>query len=236
MLFDVREKGPGAMADVMVTKEELVARHVRRLVVSGQMTAGTRIRQQQLADELGVSPTPVREALRSLVSEGWLVSVPHIGVSVAGVKSEGLDEIFTVRQMLEGYLAEEAARRMTDDVLDQLRRLNRQFDKAFRRKKFIEARRINYEFHLLIWETACCPVTLGIVNGLWAKFPWNTLGSVAGRGERTVHEHDDLVAALAERDAARAGKAILVHMQSGRADLELALSPDVPLRKQPFPL
>lgn len=207
----------------MITKEELVARHVRQLIVSGQLKPGARLRQQQLADELGVSPTPVREALRSLISEGWLVAVPHIGVSVAEVNYEGLDEIFTVRQMLEGYLAEGAARRMTDDVLVTLRKLNQEFEDASNRQEFIEARRANYEFHLLVWETAGAPVTLGIINRLWAKFPWNSLGAVPGRGERTVHEHQDLIEALAARDPERSAKALIAHIQSGRTDLERSM-------------
>jgi len=211
------------MADIMITKEELVSRHVRQLIVSGQLKPGTRIRQQQLADELGVSPTPVREALRSLVSEGWLIAIAHVGVSVAEVNYEGLEEIFSVRQMLEGYLAEEAARHMTPEILARLRKLNQEFERASKKRKFIEARRANYELHLLIWETAGCPVTLGIVNRLWAKFPWNTLGAVPGRGERTVDEHGDLIDALADEDPARAAKALIAHIQSGRADLERAL-------------
>lgn len=223
------------MLDVVLTKEELVARHVRRLIVSGQLVAGTRIRQQQLADDLGVSPTPVREALRSLVSEGWLVAVPHVGMSVAGVNFEGLDEIYTIRRMLESFLAEEAARRMTDDILAHLVALNAQFEKARKREKYIDGRRINYEFHLLIWETAHCPATLQIVNGLWAKFPWNSLGTVPGRGERTVHEHDELVAALADRDPGRAGKAVLAHIHSGRRDFESTLSAEVRNGDRPIP-
>ena len=203
----------------MVTKEEYVARHVRRLIVSGQLTSGSRLRQQQLADELGVSPTPVREALRSLVSEGWLTAVPHVGVSVSSVNFDGLDEIYHIRTMLESYLAEEAARRVTDDVVQRLRDLNEQFDLASNRGEFIDARRLNYEFHLIVWETAERPVTLRLVNELWAKFPWDTLGRVKGRGERTVSEHSELLDALARNDWKHAGKALAAHINSGRADL-----------------
>jgi DNA-binding GntR family transcriptional regulator len=208
------------VADRFLTKEELVARHLREQIVSGRLKPGSRIRQQRLASELGFSQTPVREAVRSLVSEGWLVSLPHVGASVAETNFEGLDEIYSVRIMLEGYLAAEAAKRMTGDVLDQLTRLNLEFSRVANGADYQLGRAINYQLHQLIWETAQCRITLGFVNSLWAKFPWDSLGAVPGRGNRTVHEHDDIIAALAAKDSDRARGAAAAHIASGRNDMQ----------------
>ncbi len=72
-----------ATSDEVLTKEELVTRRLREMVISGELRPGARLRQIQLAAEFGISPTPVREALRRLVSEGYLQSVPHAGVSTS---------------------------------------------------------------------------------------------------------------------------------------------------------
>ena len=197
------------------------------MIVSGELPAGTRLRQQQLADQLGVSPTPVREAMRSLTSEGWLRSIPHVGVSVAEINFDGLDEIYRLRTMAEGYLAEEAAKHATPAVIDQLRALNGEFGNAYLQGRIIDARRLNYEFHLLVWEAAKLPVTLRVVNELWAKFPLHGLGQVEGRGERTIREHDVLIEALAHNDPKYAGEALTSHIGSGRHDwFVLASVPD----------
>lgn len=210
--------------DVLLTKEEFVARYLRTRIVSGELPPGARIRQQQLADQLGVSATPVREALRSLTSEGWIRTVPHVGVSVAETNFAGLDEIYRLRTMVEGYLAEEAAKHVTPAVIDQLRALNEEFSEAYIQGNIIVARRLNYEFHLLVWEAAELPVTLKVANEFWAKFPLHGLGQVEGRGERTIREHAELIEALDRHDPKCAGEALTAHIGSGRNDWLLLAS------------
>lgn len=201
-----------------VTKKEYVALRLREMIVSGQMPPGTRIRQLRLAVQLGISATPVREAIRQLETEGYLQSRPHVGASVREINREGLEEIYHVRSMLEGWLAREAATRMTDADLAELRALCDQFSLDTRRGDHVAARRANYRLHRLVWERAEQPTTLEIVNTLWAKFPWDTLNYVPGRPERTVREHEDLFAALRARDPDKAEAALREHIASGRRD------------------
>ena len=201
-----------------VTKKEYVALRLREMIVSGQMAPGTRVRQLQLAADLGISATPVREAIRQLETEGYLQSRPHVGASVRQINREGLEEIYHVRSMLEGWLAREAATRMTDADLGELRALCDEFNADTRRGDHVAARRANYRLHRLVWERAEQSATLEIVNALWAKFPWDTLNYVPGRDERTVREHEALVAALQARDPGGAEAALRAHIASGRHD------------------
>ena len=209
---------PTNLPPQFITKKELVAGRVREMIVSGEFKAGARIRQQELADMLGVSPTPVREAIRQLETEGYLQSVPHVGVHVAEINRKGLEEIYQVRMLIEGWLARRAADVVTDDALEQLRILTTEFETATDENNFIAARRANYGLHRLIWELADAPVALEIVNSLWAKFPWDLLDYVPGRDERSVYEHRDLVAALEAKDPDQAEASIQAHIRSGRAD------------------
>lgn len=201
-----------------VTKKEYVALRLREMIVSGQMPPGTRIRQLQLAAELGISATPVREAIRQLETEGYLQSRPHAGASVREVNREGLEEIYHVRSMLEGWLAREAATRITPVDLADLRALCDEFKSDTQRGDHVAARRANYRLHRLVWERAEQSATLEIVNSLWAKFPWDTLNYVPGRDERTVREHEELFAALQARDPDVAESALRAHIASGRHD------------------
>src|SRR5512135_2863334 len=88
---------------------------LRARITSGEYAAGDRLREEELAGTLGVSRTPVREALRRLGMEGFVVLVPHRGAHVVSWSRGGLEEIFGLRTVLEGYAARLAARRATDE-------------------------------------------------------------------------------------------------------------------------
>ena len=154
-----------------LTKSEYVARRLREMIISGELAPDTKVRQQHLAEAFNVSPTPVREAIRQLEAEGYVQSVPHMSPRVANFDWRNLDEVYELRGLLEGMLASEAARHMTPATLDRLRELNADFKDAVERGDSVQARRMNYRFHHLVWETARQPVTLGLVESLWAKFP-----------------------------------------------------------------
>ena len=205
-------------AVMLITKEEFVTRRLREMVISGELSVGTRLRQEQLAADFGISPTPVREALRRLVSEGYLASEPHVGVSVARPAAEWTLEVFEIRQSLEGKLAAAASQNMTTQSVALLRQLNAKFRAATLKLDFVAARLLNYRFHQLIWEAANLPVTVNIVNSLWAKFPLNNLGNVAGRGEQSVDEHEELIQCIENRNERNATRAAFVHIGGGRQD------------------
>jgi DNA-binding GntR family transcriptional regulator len=204
------------------TKEELVARYIRDAIVAGRLGPGDRIRQQALAQELGMSPTPVREALRVLVTEGWLALIPHVGVSVAEHSSDGIEEAYRIREMLESQLAAEAACRITPAQMRQIRDLNTVFEQAFKANDAAAMREANFQFHRMIWAAANWPITDGILNALWARVPWAAMTGIRGRDSRTIKEHKKIIAALASGDPERAREVVRAHVLSGRADWEAA--------------
>jgi DNA-binding GntR family transcriptional regulator len=204
----------------VITKEEYVTQRLREMVIAGILPQGERLRQQQIATEFGVSATPVREALRRLVSEGYLTSSPHAGVSVARPDIHHAEEIYEIRGRLEGYLAGLATPRMTRERIAGLRQLNEQFRQAYEKRDFVEARLFNYRLHHVIWEAAERPVTLKIVEGLWGKFPFSPFAilGVPGRPNRTYEEHERLIQALESGDGEAAERSIVEHITSGRHD------------------
>lgn len=210
------------LAHPIQTKEEFVARYIRDAIVAGRLEPGERIRQQALAKELGMSPTPVREALRVLVTEGWLALIPHVGVSVAEHSSDGIDEAYRIREMLESQLAAEAATRITPAQMRQIRDLNSVFERAFKENDAAAMREANFQFHRMIWTAANWPITNGILNALWARVPWASMTGIRGRDSRTIKEHKKIVAALASGDPERAREVVRAHVRSGRADWEAA--------------
>jgi DNA-binding GntR family transcriptional regulator len=203
----------------VITKKQYAAEWLREMIVSGDLEPGRRVRQQEVADRLGISATPVREAILQLETEGYLESVAHVGVKVAELAQDRHDEVMELRTLLEGLLASTAAQRITDAQIVKLDRLHVAFTRAVKRADAREARRLNYQLHGFIWETADRAVTRQIVQGLWARVPWHSLDDVAGRGRQSVVEHAELVEALRNRDPDGARRATERHIASSHAYL-----------------
>ncbi len=198
------------------TKKEYAAQFLRELVISGELRSGARVMQQKIAEELGISVTPVREAIRQLETEGYLESTAHVGARVSQMHREGLDEVYHLRKQLEGDLAAEAARRATGEHLDEVRRLLELFNVAVQKGDRIAARGANYRFHLATWELAERPVTLELVESLWAKFPWDSLDDMKNRGLIAIKEHEEQLEALEARDPEASRKAQHDHISVSR--------------------
>jgi DNA-binding GntR family transcriptional regulator len=203
----------------VITKKQYAAEWLREMIVSGDLEPGRRVRQQEVADHLGISATPVREAILQLETEGYLVSTAHVGVRVAALADDHRDEVMELRKLLEGLLALSAAQRITDAQIVQLNQLHISFEEAVSRGDAREARRINYQVHRFVWDTAGRDVTRQIVQGLWARVPWRSLDDVDVRGRQSVLEHAHLVAALSNRDPEAARRATELHIASSHAYL-----------------
>ena len=101
---------------------ELVFESLREAIIQGKLGPGERLMEIQLAEEMGVSRTPVREAIRKLELEGLVVMIPRKGAYVAGLSLKDIADVFEIRRALEGLAAELASERATDEELEQMER------------------------------------------------------------------------------------------------------------------
>jgi DNA-binding GntR family transcriptional regulator len=102
------------------TREEFVAHRLREAILVGQLKPGDRLDQNEIAELLGVSRSPVREALRTLAAEGLVDVFPHRGAAVAELSVDELEEIFLIRRTLEGMAARLSALSMDDNEIAEL--------------------------------------------------------------------------------------------------------------------
>jgi len=126
-------------------------RAVRDHVLAGELKPGTQLVEGQLAEQLGVSRAPVREALLKLESEGLVESVPNKGTFVADISEEDLWEIYTVRAALEGVAMRLAAREMDGDQLGALAQIVERMEQAARDGDAERVSKIDLEFHEAVW-------------------------------------------------------------------------------------
>jgi DNA-binding GntR family transcriptional regulator len=189
------------------SKSDLVADALRRMIESGDLEPGSHLRQRDVADMLGVSPTPVREAFRRLEGEGFIVTEPHRASVVVRSEDSRLYENALIRAALESLGASLAAQHVTPEAIRELEQLNQQLAASPDTETAQTANRL---FHFRIYELTGSPVLLSQLNLLW-----RTLGSgphVDRPVDESVRQHEEIIAALRAKDGEKAAAATSHHI------------------------
>ena len=213
------------------TKEEYVADYVREGILSGEIARGARLKQAELAEELGLSITPVREALKLLVAEGYILGATHRGAIVAPFDLAAADEVVDLRALLEARLTIRAMRKMTLGEMQQLQLLAQEYERAAEAADLRAALAVNYRFHRFMFSLAREPMNLRFVQVLWTKYPFDFLNRLPGRIRRAVEEHARILDAVVSRNEDAAAIAIRNHIQTGWQELKAAMAADPALVK-----
>ena len=203
------------------TKEEFVAEHLREGILAGRYPRGIRLKQVDIAQDLDLSITPVREAFRILEAEGYILSEKHRGVIVAPFDASATHEITGLRVLLETHLALAAMDHMRTADLAALGDLQREFELASGRMDREAVRAINYRFHRQLYAIARLPQALHFVQVLWAKYPFDLINRIDGRPGRAAAEHLRLLKAIKARDRAAVATMLRRHIDTGWQELQV---------------
>ena len=194
---------------------EAVAAYVRNRVFDGTYAAGEYVRLDQLAAELGVSVTPVREALLELRAEGLLAQQPHRGFVVLPVTGRDIADVSDVQAHIGGELAARAAKNITDDQVHELESIQSQLEAAYASDDHERAVRLNHDFHRAINVAADSPKLAQLMFQITRYAPESVFPVVAGWPKKSMKDHRRVVAALAKRDAEQARAAMAEHLSAG---------------------
>jgi len=224
-------KTPSAIAQIgrleRATLGDRVHTELRELLMSGELAPGQRMSLRSVAETLGVSMMPVREAVSRLVADQSLEVLPNRAVRVPLMTRARFRELTTVRLAVEGFAAEQAARNHAEADLAVMR----QFEEAF----LAEARspdphaeravRANKELHFAVYRATGLPTLVGIIEGLWLKigpvlnFDLKASPERLRTGGATEH-HRRLVAAMHAGDGAAARKALIADIEGAASFIE----------------
>jgi DNA-binding GntR family transcriptional regulator len=213
-----------------VTRTDAVAAELRRLIQSGELAPGTRLRQTEIADRFGVSTTPVREAFASLAREGLVRQDAHRGVVVFEPSQSELEENYEIRCALEGLATELAASRLDADDLAHLGALVDQM----RRAGDEDVPALNHAFHTRIYAATGRPRLTEMIQSLRevaASYLAMTVRTTDPRYRTEVQdEHDLIVAALRAGDGKRAGRLMRAHLRHNQRQLAALIERERPGR------
>ncbi|MEW2354136.1 GntR family transcriptional regulator [Spirillospora sp. NPDC029432] len=195
---------------------------VRQMILSGEAGAGSRLGEAELAETLGLSRTPVREALQRLGADGLVEVLPHRGARVARWTRQDLAEIFELRALLEPYAAARAARLGQDaTVLDDLRERCAAMERAAAEGDLDLVARLNGRFHAAVIEASGNGRLPGMLTSVMhAPLILGTFHRYdAGAMARSMNHHRELVAAIAAGDPAWAESVMRAHIRAAAAHL-----------------
>ncbi|MCK5751373.1 MAG: GntR family transcriptional regulator [Mycobacterium sp.] len=200
---------------------ERVAHRLREEIIKGWRAPGTALGEAEVAAELGVSRNPVREAVRVLEAEGFLVSRPGRGVVVARLDEDEARSILEVRANLETLIARSAAQRRTDAHLAQLHRVMDQAETAMAQGRLDDLAALNTEYHDLLAQASGNQVARRIIADLMKKVAWMYSVDIANRAASSWHEHADLLNAIEAADVEGADQLMSVHIANATKDFSL---------------
>lgn len=195
---------------------ELVCEHIRQAIVDGTFSPGERLMEIQLAEDMGVSRTPVREAIRKLELEGFVVMIPRRGTYVANISIKDINDVYEIRTSLDALAAGLAAERIEPEELEEMQRLLVEIGKAIEAGKLQDIIALDTEFHDVLYKASRNERLRNIISnlreqitgirGISMKYP--------GRLLDTMEEHRVLVECIAARDPEKAQAAARIHLEN----------------------
>ncbi|WP_279480420.1 GntR family transcriptional regulator [Aureimonas sp. SK2] len=206
---------------------DLVVERLRSLIVTEELEAGTRLRERQLAERLGVSRTPLRDALKVLAAEGLVRIEPKRGAMVRHPSPAEIEEKLSVLAVLEGFAGECAARMATDAEISAIGRLQDELTAAFERQDRADYFRINQDIHRSIVAAARNETLAAVhmqLNAQLAFYRWKGSADLE-LWNTAIAEHATLLELLQNRDATGLAEALRTHVASTWREMRRRPSP-----------
>lgn len=190
------------------------AKRIRGMILGGTLAIGQKIDEKKLSERMGVSRTPIREALRTLSSEGFIDLVPRRGAFVSQVSDVDIKEMFEVMSGLEGLCMRLAMPRLTDKDLEKLEALHSAMEEQYAKRDHKSYLKVNWAIHGYIQKRSNNQLLNEIIEGLRWKITLFRRRQLyqSGRFDLSIQEHRDLMTAIRKRDTAAAEQALSRHL------------------------
>lgn len=204
---------------------DVVYRTLRKAILRGEFKPGERLMEIMLANKLGVSRTPVREAMRQLENEGLVIMIPRKGGQVAQITSQELHDVLEVRCSLEMLAAEKACERITPEEVVKLREAAQGFENSIDAEDITAVAEADVAFHDVIYNATGNRRLIQLLNNMreqMYRFRVEHLKNKEGR-QHLAEEHRLILEAVANHDAAKARELIEAHVENQKGFIDKCL-------------
>lgn len=202
--------------DEYLPLRDVVFNTLRQAILTGEMKPGERLMEIHLANKLGVSRTPIREAIRKLELEGLVIMIPRRGAEVAQITWKNLKDVLEVRRALDVLAIELACDRMTQEELQELYRACEKFAEATKTKDAREIAQADVALHDLIVVSSRNNRLIQLVNNLAEQMYRYRFEYIkdASQHERLIQEHNDMYQSILRKDKESAARAVRKHIDN----------------------
>ena len=202
--------------DQYLPLRDVVFNTLRQAILKGELKPGERLMEIALADKLGVSRTPIREALRKLELEGLVLMIPRRGAQVAD-----LNDVLEVRIALENLAIEKACKRMTDEQIGKLWLTAKEFERTTNEGNLVKLAEADVAFHDVIYQAADNVTLNQVQNNLREQIYRYRVEYLKDEEMRKqlVKEHEELYQAVKERDVKKAQEISFRHIENQRTGI-----------------
>ena len=193
---------------------DVVFNTLRQAIITGEFAPGERLMEISLANRLGVSRTPVREAIRKLELEGLVIMIPRKGAQVAKITEKNLRDVIEIRTVLEEFATVLACERIIQDGISELRQAHEDFVLAVEKGDLLDIVDKDEIFHNTIFGATNNDRLITIINNLREQFYRYRMEYVKDIRQRSnlVEEHRKLLDAISNRDSVRAKELMRTHL------------------------
>jgi DNA-binding GntR family transcriptional regulator len=200
---------------------EIVFETIRNAIISGNLKPGERVMEVQMAESLGVSRTPVREAIRKLELEGLVIMLPRKGAYVADLSVKDLTEVLEIRASLEGLAAGLASIRIDEAEIEELEVRALKFHKAIENEDVDALILMDLEFHDAIFRASRNERLIQLNNNLREQVQRfrEIYHKKVNKSKETSKEHYEMVEAISNRDVDKAEKLARVHIENAEKSI-----------------
>lgn len=195
---------------------EVIFNNIREAIILGELKPGERLMEVQLAEKMGVSRTPIREAIRKLELEGLVVMVPRKGAHVADLTKKDIIDVLEVRAVLDGLATQLAAERISDSEIKELNKITEQFSACVEKNNLQGIIKKDIEFHDLIYKASRNEKLYQINNNVQEMiYRFRVIYLKNYNPFRDVSkEHSRIVEAITEHNPAEAQKWAVMHIKN----------------------
>ena len=213
---------------------DVVFNTLRKSILKGELKPGERLMEIALADRLGVSRTPVREAMRKLELEGLVVMIPRRGAQVANITEKDLNDVLEVRIALENLSIEKACARMTEEQLAQLWDAAEEFEKTMAEGNLVKLAEADVAFHEVIYQSSDNRRLNQVLNNLREQIYRYRVEYLKDEETRNllVREHKELYEAIRARDVKKAQEISFHHIENQREAIVCSIREETEIREK----
>lgn len=202
--------------DDFLPLRDVVFKTLRQAILTGELKPGERLMEIHLANKLGVSRTPIREAIRKLELEGLVIMVPRRGAQVARITEKSMSDVLEVRRALDELAVELACRRITEEEKEQLKNACLQFEKAVTTNNVREIAKADVGFHDIIFSSTGNVRLTQMVNNLAEQMYRYRYEYIKDENQHDmlVKEHRRIFDSIMKNDTEEAKEAIRIHIEN----------------------